>query len=70
MATMTYQTHYEYELKKLIEQEIQRLTEVVTQENGAVIDYDTYRYHIGQIRGLRTALMLCDEVDAVINGEK
>jgi hypothetical protein len=70
MAVTTYQTHYEYELKKLIETEIQRLTDIVTADNGVIMDYDTYRYHIGMIRGLRRALELCDEVEAVINGKE
>lgn len=70
MSVTTYQTHYEYQLKKLIEAEIQRLTEIVTADNGVVIEYDTYRYYIGTIRGLRTALELCDEAEAVVNGKE
>jgi hypothetical protein len=70
MAVTTYQTHYEYELKRLIEAEITRLSEIVTSDNGVIMDYDTYRYHIGKIRGLRRAMELCEEADAVVNGKE
>lgn len=70
MAVTTYQTHYQYELKREIEQEIQRLTDIVTADTSVIVDFDTYRYHIGQIRGLRRALELCDEAEAVINGKE
>lgn len=70
MTATTYQAYYQYELKKLIEEQIQRLSEIVTADNGVVVDYATYRHHIGQIKGLRIALELCDEAEAVVNGKK
>jgi phosphopantetheine adenylyltransferase len=70
MAVQTYQAYYQYEVKKLIEEEIQRLSEIVIADNGVVVDYATYRHHIGQIRGLRRAYELCDEAEAVINGKE
>lgn len=70
MAATTYQAYYQYELKKLIEAEIQRLTDIVTAESGVIDDFAAYRHHIGQIRGLRIALELCDEAEAVVNGKE
>jgi hypothetical protein len=68
MAITTYQTYYVHELKKLIKEEIERLTSTITSEYEVVSDYSSYRYHIGQIKGLRKALELCDEAEAVVNG--
>ena len=70
MAATTYQTFYQYELSKLLKEEIDRLTVLITSEYDLVGDYSSYRYHIGQIKGLRRALQLCDEAEAVVNGKE
>lgn len=70
MAATTYATYYQYELSKLLKEEIERLTAVITSEFDMVSDFASYRYHIGQIRGLRRALELCDEAEAVVNGKE
>jgi len=70
MGVTTYQTYYEYELKKILQAEIDRLTATITAEYEVVSDYSSYRYHIGQIKGLRRALELCDEAEAVVNGRE
>lgn len=67
MAIQTYQTHYQYELKKQIEEEIERLKEAMA-VNGVITEISDYRYYLGQITGLRKALVLCDEAEAVVNG--
>ncbi|MEI8101029.1 MAG: hypothetical protein WCH09_05610 [Bacteroidota bacterium] len=67
MAAQTYQTHYQYELKKQIEEEIERLKNNMA-TNGIITDISEYRYYVGQITGLRKALYLCDEAETVING--
>lgn len=69
MIMLTYQTHYQSALKKLIEEEIHRVTEILTQPHSvSVPDFSQYRYHIGCIEGLRKALTLCDEAEAIADG--
>ena len=70
MAATTYQTYYQYELSKLLKEEIDRLTSTITAEYEVVSDYTSYRYHIGQIKGLRRALELCDEAETVVNSRE
>jgi hypothetical protein len=70
MAATTYSTYYQYELSKLLKEEIDRLTGNLTSEYELVSDYASYRYHIGQIKGLRRALELCDEAEAVANSRE
>jgi hypothetical protein len=67
MAAQTYQTHYQYEIKKLIEEEIERLKNNMA-TNGIITDIGEYRYYVGQITGLRKALYLCDDAETVVNG--
>lgn len=69
MAVQTYQTHYQYELTKQIQEEIERLKENMA-ANGVISDIGEYRYYLGQITGLRKALYLCDEAEAVVNGRE
>lgn len=67
----TYQAYYQYELKKLISAEIERLKEALVssyQIDG--FDFSGYRHHVGRIEGLRTALELCDEAEAIANGKE
>ena len=70
MAATTYQTYYQYELGKLLREEIDRITTQITSEYELVSDYASYRYHIGLIKGLRRALELCDDAEAVVNGKE
>ena len=50
----------EAELRKLIEEEIERLKDNLS--NGlSVPDYETYKHQVGKIAGLTTALELCEE---------
>jgi hypothetical protein len=70
MAT-TYQAYYQYELKKLINIEIDRVKELlVTSYHIDGFDFSAYRHHVGKIEGLRMALELCDEADAIVNGKE
>jgi len=57
---------FENELRKLIEEEIERIKEILG--NGlSVVDYPEYRHHTGQIRALRTVLERCSEVQSIIS---
>jgi len=70
MAT-TYQAYYQYELQKLINGEIERLKEaLVSSYQISGFDFSGYRHHVGKIEGLRMALELCEEADAIVNGKE
>jgi hypothetical protein len=61
---LTYQTFYQHELKKLIVAEIDRLMENLG--NGmSTPDFPSYKHQVGIIEGLRRALQLCDEAEAI-----
>lgn len=66
----TYQAYYQYELKKLLNEHIERIKETLVssyQING--FDFSGYRHHVGRVEGLRMALELCDEAEAIVNGK-
>lgn len=64
---LTFHALYLDQYKKLIDEEIQRLmNHIVT--NGSVLDFPTYKHKIGVIEGLRSALALSEEADAIANG--
>jgi hypothetical protein len=70
MAT-TYQAYYQYELKKLINSDIDRLKEeLLSSYKITGFDFSAYRHHVGRIEGLRMALELCEEADAIVNGKE
>jgi|TARA_R110000868_G_scaffold176318_2_gene413878 hypothetical protein len=67
----TYQAYYQYELKKLLNEHIERIKETLVssyQING--FDFSGYRHHVGRVEGLRMALELCDEAEAIVNGKE
>jgi hypothetical protein len=67
----TYQAYYQYELKKLIDEHIDRLKEgLVNAYHIENFDFSGYRHHVGKIEGLRLALELCEEADAIANGKE
>lgn len=68
---LTYAGLFQHELEKLLATEIERIKESLTtayQIEG--FDYAAYRHQIGKIEGLRTALELCAEAEAVANGKE
>lgn len=55
----------EKELRKLIEEELERLRDNLA--NGlSVPDYETYKHQVGKIAGLTTALELCEEAKNIL----
>jgi hypothetical protein len=71
VAATTYQAYYQYELKKSIEESVERLKEaLVTSYQIEGFDFSAYRHQIGRIEGLRMALDLCDEAEAIVNGRE
>lgn len=63
---MNYNNLFEFELMKLVEAEIARLSENLTHPS-VVVDYPDYKYQIGKIAGLREVFGLCEEVNKTIS---
>lgn len=63
---LTYNHLFENTLRKLIEQEIERLTENLVL-GLSVTDFANYRESVGQIAGLRKALELCEEAQTIVS---
>lgn len=63
---MNYNNLFEFELIKLVEAEIARLSENITHP-GVVVDYPDYKYQIGKIEGLREVFTLCEEANKVLS---
>lgn len=64
---LTFHSLYVDQYQKLINEEISRLLEVVL-SNNAIQDFSSYKYRIGVIDGLKRALELSQEADAIANG--
>lgn len=59
---LTYNNLFEHELRKRIDEEIERVRE--TTANGQVSDWAAYQREVGKIAGLRMALTAADEAHA------
>jgi len=64
---LTYQAFFQHELLKLIDQEVERLTESLITGHNA-LDYSAYKHNVGMIQGLRRAKDLCGETESLVNG--
>ena len=66
----TYQAYYQYELKKLIHENIERLKEgLVSSYQIEGFDFSGYRHQVGRVEGLRLALQLCEDAEAIVKGK-
>lgn len=63
---MNYNQMFEFELRKLVEAEIARLTENLT-NSASVEDYSDYKYQAGKISALRGVFDLCEEANTAIS---
>lgn len=63
---MNYNNMFEFELMKLVEAEITRLTDNVT-NGAAIVDYCDYKHQIGKISGLRAVFDLCEDVNKTLS---
>lgn len=64
---LTGNTQFEFELKKIIDVEIDRIKDILADGSG-VTDYAAYRNYVGQIYALRrTAHNYCDDVVTKMN---
>lgn len=59
---LTYESHFEEKLKRLIEEAIDQLKENLT-HSITIPDLSHYKEIAGKIAGLRTAIELCDEAN-------
>lgn len=67
----TYQAYYQYELKKLINESIERIKEsLISSYQIEGFDFSSYRHQVGRVEGLRLALELCEDADAIVNGKE
>ena len=62
---ITYSSHFERELKNLLNEQIQKAIEAITNPM-TIKDYAEYRHAIGKYQALREALELCDEANSII----
>lgn len=63
---MNYNTLFENELRKLISEEIARLSDNLA--NGlSITDIEQYKHEVGRILGLRTVLEFCEEVNTILS---
>ena len=62
----TISVRFEYELKKLVHEEIERLTDILTL-GVSVHDIADYKYITGQIAAWRKLDDLCDEARSVMD---
>jgi hypothetical protein len=58
----SYNNAFEKELKKIVSEEIERLSGHLSL--GAATDFSDYRYHVGKIAALREIEGYCDEVNS------
>lgn len=65
---LTFHAKFLHHYKELIEEELKRIMEIVT-ANHAITDFSAYKYQIGILDGLKKALELADEADAIANGK-
>jgi len=64
---LTVNTQFEYELKKIVDEELQRLRDCM-ENRTTVTDHSIYSFYAGQIQGLKLVIdTYCDEVNTKIN---
>lgn len=64
-----YHALYLHEYKKLIQEEIERL-KMILATGHSIIDYSTYKHHVGVIHGLQKALDLSEEAESIAERDK
>lgn len=66
---LTYHSLFLHEYKKLVSEEIARVMEILAQGHS-VVDYSTYKHHVGVLKGLYKAMELCEEAESSANQDK
>ncbi len=68
---LTNHALFRRKMNDLISEEIERLKETLTSLHTMEgFDFAAYKHHVGIIRGLRQALELADEAQAIVNGKE
>jgi hypothetical protein len=65
---LTSSDRFKYELKKLMEAEIERLKE--TMASGNCNSHEEYKSLSGKIQGIRMVWDLIDEANAIVDGKE
>lgn len=56
---------FEVELKKILEEETERIRDVLS--SGLLVDYPEYKQHVGRLQGIRSVIDYCEEVQTKIS---
>lgn len=64
---LTYTAHFQSELEKLIQAEIERMKDKLVMGHAS-LDHAGYKHNVGIILGLQRALDLVAEVESLLNG--
>lgn len=64
---LTFHAQYLHHYQALIDEELNRLMEILT-SNHSITDFPAYKYQLGVLDGLKKALELSQEADAIANG--
>jgi hypothetical protein len=62
---LTYNNQFEFELKKLIDEEKSRILEIIS-FGSSVEDFASYKQLVGRIAALQWVVEACDEVNATL----
>jgi hypothetical protein len=64
---LTYSAHFQSELEKLIQAEIDRMRDIVVRGHAS-LDHAGYKHNVGIIFGLERALELVQETESILRG--
>lgn len=64
---LTYNAHFQSELEKQIQDEIDRMKDKLVQGHAS-LEYADYKYNVGIIYGLMRALDIAAETESILRG--
>jgi hypothetical protein len=63
---LTYATHLQSVIEKLIREEIDTKTKMLVSAHQS-LDFAAYKHHVGVVQGLERALELVEEAESVVS---
>jgi hypothetical protein len=63
---LTYATHLQSVIEKLIREEIDMKTKMLVSAHQS-LDFAAYKHHVGVVQGLERALELVEEAESVVS---
>ena len=63
---LTYATHLQSVIEKLIREEIDTKTKMLVSAHQS-LDFAAYKHHVGVVQGLERALALVEEAESVVS---